>query len=216
MSPCIITYNMPAGSILPVSIHDGKLHFLFGKENSLDETQGWSDFGGGMNCDESPLQCAMREGCEEMTGFLGNEMDLKQRIKKSGGIYPISIGDYHIHIFIMEHDDKFIEYYNNNHKYLWNRMDRLYLKKTALFEKIEIKWMTPSMALYKCDEFRPFYKNVLNIIFSKYHLDKIEKFVVSKSKTKMKTKMKTKTVRQNGNGKMNRKRKRNGNTTRKL
>ena len=34
-------------SILPVTIYNGKLYFLFGKERDIDENPGWSDFGGG-------------------------------------------------------------------------------------------------------------------------------------------------------------------------
>lgn len=38
---------MVAGSILPVTIHNGKLYFLFGKESPMeDSAKGWSDFGG--------------------------------------------------------------------------------------------------------------------------------------------------------------------------
>ena len=40
-------YIMVAGSILPVTIHNDKLYFLFGKENPSEKSaKGWSDFGG--------------------------------------------------------------------------------------------------------------------------------------------------------------------------
>ena len=40
--------KMVAGSILPITIYKNKLYFLFGKENSMeDSSKGWSDFGGG-------------------------------------------------------------------------------------------------------------------------------------------------------------------------
>ena len=42
---------MGAG-ILPTTIHNNKLYFLFGKENPLeDSSKGWSDFGGGIEKD---------------------------------------------------------------------------------------------------------------------------------------------------------------------
>jgi 8-oxo-dGTP pyrophosphatase MutT (NUDIX family) len=70
---------MPAGSILPVCIHKNQLYFLFGKENKFeDSSPGWADFGGGCEPNETPYQTAMREGSEELTGFLGSPSDLKK------------------------------------------------------------------------------------------------------------------------------------------
>jgi hypothetical protein len=37
---------MGAG-VLPATIHNNKIYFLFGKENKFADTPGWSDFGGG-------------------------------------------------------------------------------------------------------------------------------------------------------------------------
>ena len=68
---------MVAASILPITIYRNKLLFLFGKENELENSaKGWSDFGGRVNNNESIFQGAIREGCEELTGFLGNEKEL--------------------------------------------------------------------------------------------------------------------------------------------
>ena len=62
---------MVAGSILPVALHKGKLHFLFGKENPMeDSAKGFSDFGGRVDAGETPFTAALREGSEELTGFL--------------------------------------------------------------------------------------------------------------------------------------------------
>ena len=62
-------------SILPVSIHNGQLYFLFGKEQAEEYgIQGYSDFGGGRE-KESTFNGAIREGCEEMTGFLATRMN---------------------------------------------------------------------------------------------------------------------------------------------
>ena len=81
---------MVGSSILPVTIHNNKLHFLFGKEASLEDTPGWSDFGGGTEPGESIFNTALREGAEELTGFLGNSNELKQHIKQHGGHYHIN------------------------------------------------------------------------------------------------------------------------------
>ena len=72
------------GSILPVTVINGKIYLLFGKERDIDENPGWSDFGGGTDKGESYIQTASREGMEEMTGFLGNEKDVKKCCQSMG------------------------------------------------------------------------------------------------------------------------------------
>jgi 8-oxo-dGTP pyrophosphatase MutT (NUDIX family) len=61
---------MGAG-ILPTTIHNNKLYFLFGKENKYADTPGWSDIGGGTDNDETFMQTAMREGTEELIILTG-------------------------------------------------------------------------------------------------------------------------------------------------
>ena len=94
---------MVAGSILPVTIHNNKLYFLFGKENPMeDSSKGWSDFGGRVDSGETPFTAALREGCEELTGFLGGKDEIKKLIQKGGGTYKISHDTYHVHIFFIK------------------------------------------------------------------------------------------------------------------
>jgi hypothetical protein len=47
-----------------------------------ESAKGWSDFGAGQEKKESPFQTALREGAEELYGFLGNKQQLKTLIKK--------------------------------------------------------------------------------------------------------------------------------------
>ena len=88
---------MVAGSILPVTIHQGEILFLFGKECNLeDSAKGWSDFGGGCeDCVDSDsdavrarkvLRTATREGSEESTGFLGTPIDIMIALRQANGI----------------------------------------------------------------------------------------------------------------------------------
>jgi 8-oxo-dGTP pyrophosphatase MutT (NUDIX family) len=152
---------MVAGSILPVAIYKNKLHFLFGKENPLeDSNKGWSDFGGGVDKGESPYDTAMREGGEELTGFLGDDTSIHRMLKKSGKIYKLAHKDYHVHMFLMEYDANLPTYYNNNHSFLWKRMNKHLLNKTKLFEKIEIEWFTIDDVKSRRHEFRPFYREI--------------------------------------------------------
>jgi hypothetical protein len=119
---------MVAASILPVAICNNELHFLFGKENEMeDSAKGFSDFGGRVESGESIYETALREGAEELCGFLGNPKQLSQLIKKNGGTYKLTYGSenkaYHVHIFfilprgwfyifLVDHSTQFIYFVN--------------------------------------------------------------------------------------------------------
>jgi 8-oxo-dGTP pyrophosphatase MutT (NUDIX family) len=151
---------MTGSSILPVAIHKNKLYFLFGKENEFeDSAKGFSDFGGGIEKGETPLDTAIREGGEELTGFLG---DVKKLLPPQNKL--LVLGDpqkYIIHILPFKYDPNLPTYYNNNHSFLWERMDKRMLSKTKLFEKIEINWFSLSQIRKRIKEFRPFYQEIL-------------------------------------------------------
>ena len=167
---------MVAASILPVTIYRNKLLFLFGKENELeDSAKGWSDFGGRVNNNESIFQGAIREGCEELTGFLGNENELRSMINNNGGTYKLSYDNYHIHFFYLPYDKNLPKYYNQNHSFLWNKMNKKYLSKTKLFEKIEINWFSIQDIKRNKKEFRHFYQDILERIL--YNGDKLKVFI---------------------------------------
>ena len=75
---------MGAG-ILPTTIRNNKLYFLFGKENKFeDSAPGFSDFGGGTDKDETYFQTAVREAGEELTGFLGNNTQVRKMLTRYG------------------------------------------------------------------------------------------------------------------------------------
>jgi len=157
-------------SVLPVCIHNGELFFLFGKEVSVEnKIQGYSDFGGGRETGESTFDGAIREGCEELTGFFGNEQQLRKKIENAGGTYDVKFdlsetNKYFVHIFLTEYDENLPVYFENNHKYLYEKMDNQLLKKTKLFEKIELKWFSVSMMRKQSNKFRVFYRSILRLI----------------------------------------------------
>ena len=176
---------MVAGSILPIAFHKNQLYFLFGKENELADTPGFSDFGGGVDNGESPYKTAMREGAEELTGFLGNEKELETMIKKNGGTYNITHGTYHMHLFILDYDENLPKYYNQNHRFLWNKMDKHALEKTKLFEKAEICWFSLSDMKRRKSEFRNFYQEIVDVLCK--NANKIQKFISNRGKSSRKT-----------------------------
>jgi predicted NUDIX family NTP pyrophosphohydrolase len=177
---------MVAGSILPVTIHKDKLYFLFGKENSMeDSAKGWSDFGGRMDEGENPFTAAMREGGEELTGFLGDGKIIQKHIKKNGGTYNITHNTYHVHIFFLEYDENLPKYYNNNHRFLWDRMDKETLNSSKLFEKIEIGWFSVDDMKRRKKEFRGFYQEIVDLFLE--DKENIRKFIEKKCKKTSKT-----------------------------
>lgn len=170
------------GSILPTTIHNNKIYFLFGKERDIDENPGWSDFGGGTEKGESFISTAIREGSEELTGFLGTEKDVRRLLSKYG-TYNIDFksdghSTYRAHIFPMKYDDMLVYYYNNNQRFLQKRLDPNIIRDTKIFEKTEIRWFTFSDMVKVKSQFRSFYQNIVSLILN--DRDKIEKFVRSK------------------------------------
>jgi hypothetical protein len=161
---------MGAG-ILPTTIHNGRLFFLFGKENRFeDSAPGFSDFGGGTDNTESYIETAVREAGEELTGFLGSDKDVKQMLKKHG-TYNIDYktGGYHnyrMHIFPMEYDEALVHYYNNNANFLQNRLDPSVIKKTKIFEKVEIRWVCVDDIIKMRPQFRSYFQNIVDIMFA--------------------------------------------------
>jgi hypothetical protein len=188
---------MVAASILPITIHNGELLFLFGKENDMENSApGWSDFGGAVESNESIYKAALREGSEELTGFLGTDKDLAKLIKKNGGFYKLKHNTYHIHIFFMDYDENLPYYYNKNHHFIWNRItDHKMLSDTRIFEKIEIDWFSIDDLKNLREEFRNFYRNIIDILLG--DIENIRKFILSKKSLKNNRISKNKTIRNN-------------------
>jgi len=161
----IIELKMVAASILPIAIHKGKMFFLFGKEAPGNDTPGFSDFGGGIENNESPFETALREGAEELTGFLGNPNELRKYIETHGGYYKITHNTYHIHIILINYDDNLPKYYNANHQFIWSKLKHGYMKKTRIFEKIEIEWFSIERAIKQRRQFRQFYREILDVLY---------------------------------------------------
>ena len=179
------------GSILPVTLHTGKIYFLFGKERDIDDNPGWSDFGGGTDKGETFIQTAIREGGEELTGFLGSNKHLKQMLNKYG-TYNIDYksdgySTYRCHIFPMIYNDQLTYFYNNNQLFLQKRLDPKIIKNTKIFEKTQIKWFSINDIKKNYNQFRTFYKNIIDTILN--NQKQINMFVRTKLKTKQTNKV---------------------------
>ena len=161
---------MGAG-LLPTAIHNNKLYFLFGKENKYEDTSpGWADFGGGTDNNETLLETSIREGTEELTGFIGSSNDIKQMIKKSG-TYNIDyvnpnkkFGIYRTHILPYKYEPLLPYYYNNNQRFLQKKLDPKVIKSYRIFEKEEIMWVCIDDLLKMKPKFRNFYQNIIMML----------------------------------------------------
>jgi len=182
------------GSILPVTIHNNKIYFLFGKERDIDENPGWSDFGGGTDKGETFLQTAAREGSEELTGFLGDQQDIKKLLKRYG-TFNIDFSSqghntYRCHIFPIAFPEGIHLlpfYYNNNQRFLQKRLDPQIIRDTKIFEKTQIRWFSFEDLKKEHKQFRSFYQNIVSMILEKE--SGIEEFIRRSLKTKTKTRM---------------------------
>jgi len=182
---------MGAG-ILPTTMLNGKLHFLFGKENKHeDSAPGFSDFGGGTDNKETFLQTAVREGGEELTGFLGSGNVVKKMLSKHGTYnidYKSNQNDtYRMHIFPMEYNPFLELYYNNNQKFIQAHLDPSIIKQTKIFEKEEIRWICVDDLDKMKPEFRFYFVNIVEMLIKQQQ--EIENFIVRNLKkgTKKKT-----------------------------
>ncbi len=67
-------------------------------------------------------------------------------------------------MFFLKYDENLPKYFNKNHYFLCNNMNQAELHKTKLFEKIEIDWFSKEDIRRRRKDFRPFYKNILDLI----------------------------------------------------
>ena len=171
---------MGAG-ILPTTIHNGKLYFLFGKEGKFeDSAPGFSDFGGGTDNSESYFETAVREAGEELTGFLGNDADIRKMLKKNGTYnidYTSNIGHktYRMHIFPFEYNPWLTHYYNNNQRFLQKNLPDEVFKTTKIFEKAEIRWICVDDITKMRPQFRSYFQNIVDMIVDEKNA--IQKFI---------------------------------------
>jgi 8-oxo-dGTP pyrophosphatase MutT (NUDIX family) len=155
------------GGLLPVAIKNNKPYFLFGLENELDDTPGWADFGGGKEDGETTLDTAIREGGEEINGFLGTGDKLRTRVKKNR-IATISYKTYSTYIFKIDYDEKLPYYYKNNYEFFSRYLPHVKHKKdNGLLEKAKIRWFSFKELKKEKGDFRSFYQNIVDLIIKR-------------------------------------------------
>ena len=163
---------MGAGA-LPTAIHNGKLYFLFGKENKYEKSApGYADFGGGADNNETLFKTAVREAGEELTGFLGSDQEVRRLLTKNG-TYNIDYTQsghkpYRTHIFPYKYDEMLPYYYNNNQRFLQTHLSPVVIKTTKIFEKQEIKWVCVDDLKKMRPQFRNYFRNIVDAIIDQH------------------------------------------------
>jgi len=167
---------MGAG-VLPVALHKGTLFLLLGQErhNNL-----WSDFGGGTKQGETSLKTAIREGTEELSGYLGDYNELENKLKKK---YIAAYKDDRntSYLFKQSYYLNLPSYFNKNNRFIEQYCCQNFIKAdNGLFEKKRIKWYSIN-ELQKSNTkniIRPHYYNIVLTICNneKLIIDKIKDF----------------------------------------
>ena len=156
---------MVGAGVLPVAIHNGCVYLLFGRENELDDTPGWSDFGGGVERGESTLDAAAREGSEELNGMLGSQHHIKMLASKRA-VATLKYATYTTFAFKTHYDVRLENYYRNNYKFFEKYLPAVKSDSgNGLLEKSEIKWFTFPELRNNKSSFREFYRNMVDVIF---------------------------------------------------
>ena len=173
---------MGAG-FLPTTICNGQLYFLFGKENIYATTPGYADFGGGTDNNESFMETAIREFTEETTGFFGNKTQLKEYVKKKGTFIinyePKSkrYNTYRTYILPIQYNPYIVEFYNNNHSFLKEKLPKQLYRHAKYLEKSELRWFSLNDIKKNNTMFRSYYKDILKLIIQ--DSSQIKQFVQS-------------------------------------
>lgn len=185
---------MGAG-ILPISVYNNKIYFLFGKERDRpnETARGWADFGGGHEKNETPLNTASREGAEELSGFLGNKNKIKNLLNKKKMIIKTNDNTYTTYIVPIEYDVNLPKYFNNQIGFLKTYINKEKLYNTTMYEKDEIKWFSYNMIKKSKTKFRPFYREIIDKIVKNINEIKI-KLKLKKSLKNIKKTKKTKKI----------------------
>jgi hypothetical protein len=162
---------MGAG-VLPVALYKGALFLLLGQERKNDL---WADFGGSAHKGERPFKTAIREGTEELNGFLGDENEFEALVT-SNMIISISYDKYTSYIFKTNYDKKLPYYFSNVNKFAEIHLkDKIDIDHNGLFEKKQIQWIPLSKLKEDKSQviFREFYKPLFQSIL------KNERFIIS-------------------------------------
>jgi len=138
--------SIKACGVLPVSVYDGDIYVLCGKEKYIKNWDGsdrFAGFGGRKEQNETNRRCAARECYEESMGFLGTESDIFKKLhtKHDDYIGTSVMNSYKCYWIQFPYDPYLPDTYRNVYEYL-KKCDSM--TKTAqengCFEKTELMY----------------------------------------------------------------------------
>lgn len=162
---------MGAG-IMPIAVYKETLFVLLGKERFKENKKNlWCDFGGGVDKKNkfeinNPYYTAIREGVEELNGLLGDFKILKNKVDQHL-LCNISNNDdtYHSFLFNIDYDINLPIYFNNQNKFIEEKLYNIATANNGLFEKSEIKWFSIIQLKKILHDDKPFFrKHFISII----------------------------------------------------
>jgi hypothetical protein len=179
---------MGGGGVIPVAMHDGQLHFLFGQENDVikdtSKDQDWGDFGGGSKPGESEMDTCVREGAEELNGFYGNKRDFRALLLKNQ-LLKLTYDTRVTYLMRVDYDDRLPFYFNNNYRFIKETANQRSIAahpENGYFEKSHVRWFTLEDLKRERGAFREYFRNFLDMI--EYRAPEIRRLMDKRSSRK--------------------------------
>ena len=177
--------------MIPVALHNGKLHFLFGQENDVikdaSKNQDWGDFGGSAKPGESEMDTCVREGAEELNGFFGNKRDFRALLLKNQ-LLKLTYDTRVTYLMRVEYDERLPLYFNNNYRFIKETSNLRSIAahpENGYFEKSHVRWFTLADLNRERAAFREYFRNFLDMI--QYRAPEIRRLMNKRSTSKRST-----------------------------
>jgi len=174
--------------VIPVALHGGKLHFLFGQENDVihdaSKNQDWGDFGGSAKPGESEMDTCVREGAEELNGFFGNKHDFRALLLKNK-LLKLTYDTRVTYLMRVDYDERLPFYFNNNYRFIKETSNLRAIAahpENGYFEKSHVRWFTLEDLKRERGVFREYFRNFLDMI--QYRAPEIRRLMNKRSRTK--------------------------------
>ena len=161
---------MGGGGVIPVALHNGDLHFLFGQENDVikdaSKNQDWGDFGGSAKPGESEMDTCVREGAEELNGFYGNKRDFRALLLKNR-LLKLTYDTRVTQLMRVDYDERLPFYFNNNYRFIKETANLRSIAahpENGYFEKSHVRWFTLADLQRERGAFREYFRAFLDMI----------------------------------------------------
>jgi len=154
---------MGAG-ILPVAIFNGKIYFLFSREQNSGNSDNnqWSDFGGRKEKNETYRETAIREGWEESDGFLGDMSNIADLIDNKT-VAIIKRNKYWTYIVEINYDKDLPDLFHKKFQKIKDNTPDL-IARNGFYEKDKLRWIEHDHIKKNMSIYRPWYRAIINEI----------------------------------------------------